>query len=112
MDDMSQINRISNLTAGPLLREGRAPGGSPAGPKWAYLGQTQTTITARSGNVPGSGTVDLWELDTSGPTLVDSLDSVDVYNLAPAAISASVWVMLLREPVSGEYFVVFEDCDA
>lgn len=67
-------------------------------------------IPARSTTTPGSGTVTIYEIDLSGPTLTATNYTETAYNLSGTAVGGSAYVVITQETASGQYVVVMEDC--
>ena len=74
-------------------------------------------ISAMSGSTPSSGTVTLYQLNSSGTLETvkdDNLSDVTVtaYNIAASAVASSTWVQIKQEMSSGIFVIDFEDCGA
>lgn len=88
---------ILSTANGPLLRY-------PGMLFEAYIAITTSTITARSGSTPGTGTakVETWNgsalADLGGPV------SFTVYSVLPAPIASGAYVNILR--IAGNYWIV------
>ena len=79
----------------------------PRGPIWSRLGQTTQTISAASGLTPGSGNVELYQFDpTNNYAMLDETLAETAYNAGPAAVPSGTFVALVREPISGQDFIV------
>ncbi len=78
------------------------------------LAYSETEITARDGTEPGSGNASVKRVTNNGTA--DAIGDLDptyemtVYNLAATAIAADKYLMLVREYISGRWFVVWEEC--
>lgn len=66
-------------------------------------------ISAASGGTPGSGSVTIQLLDTSGPSLSDG-QTVTCYSIFAAAVSGGAAIMVGRDGV-GNYWLLAEDCE-
>ena len=96
----------------------RTPRETPSVSAWlqTYIGKTDGSgITARSGTTPGSGTVTLYKINSSG-TLETWKDKADAditktcYNLSSEAVGASAYVVMMQDLLSGKLLAVWEDC--
>lgn len=68
-----------------------------------------STIAARSGTTPGSGTVTLYKCDDSTlAALTGDYSTVTAYNLAGSTVAANAYLMLMR--IGNKWWVMFEDC--
>lgn len=76
----------------------------------AYIAKNGgSTIAARSGTTPGSGTVTLYYIDSSN--VLTSLGvTVTAYNLAGSTVAADAWLQVKLESGSGKWLVDWEDC--
>src|SRR5438105_4622542 len=73
------------------------------GPIWCRMGQTSADIAALSGSTPGSGTVELYQLDpTASYVMLDTHVSETAYNLSDAIVKSGTTVVAVREPISGQ----------
>mgnify|MGYP006908205938 CR=1 FL=1 len=70
----------------------------------SYIGKPQTSVTARSGNTPGTGFVDLWELNHSTGILAATARSQPVYNLTETAYTSTDLFGLHK--IRGRLFIV------
>lgn len=70
------------------------------------LAKTTSTITARSGTTPGSGTATVWERDSSVVAAVEFTDLVDmtIYNASTSAVSSGSYVLIHRDR-EGQWWV-------
>jgi len=69
-----------------------------------FVAKTTGTISAVSGDTPGSGTVDLHKLDNDDD-LIDLNESVTAFNLSDTSIGTDTFIGLLREHVSGKLVI-------
>jgi hypothetical protein len=67
-------------------------------------------ITARAGTTPGTGTVNVYHINSSGVLSQYNGHTETVYNLSSSAIAAGAYVQCKREYISWKWFVDFEDC--
>lgn len=74
-----------------------------------YPAITTSSISARSGSTPGSGTVTLYLLDTSQALAATSTTGVTVYSYSSAAISSGKYCWVVQDP-NGEWWVISVEC--
>lgn len=74
-----------------------------------FIGKCDSTVTARSGTTPGTGTVSLYTINGSG-TLVDTTYNVTAKNLSATATASGAYVMMKRDPFSRTFWLDMEDC--
>ena len=72
-----------------------------------YLGNVSTDISAMSSDNPGSGSVDLVMMDPDGLFLAPTGQNITVFNIFEFVVQAGDWIILVRDPGSGQYFVVY-----
>ena len=72
-------------------------------PLWTSIGKTTEVVSAAAGSLPGSGTVDRWHLDPVGLSLTNTGVSVEAYNPTGSTIASGSWVLLYRDPLSGQW---------
>lgn len=82
------------------------------GPRWPVVAKTTSTITARSGDTPGSGTATYYELVSGTLTAMTADDLVDatVYNLSTASIDSLTYVQVSPPDHNGDRWVNMESC--
>lgn len=70
------------------------------------LAKTTSSITARSGTTPGSGTATVWERNSSVVAAVEFTDLVDmtIYNASTSAVSSGSYVLIYRDR-QGQWWV-------
>lgn len=75
-----------------------------------YIGKTGGGgINARTtSNVPGSGTVTLYQFTTSGLSSTNQTETA--WNISRSAVAGDAFVQLKQEMLSGKFVVDFEDC--
>lgn len=84
--------------------------GPEKGP-WCLIGVVGAGgITARAGTTPGTGTVNVYHINSSGVLSQYNGHTETVYNLSSSAIAAGAYVQCKREYISWKWFVDFEDC--
>jgi hypothetical protein len=68
-----------------------------------------STSSGTKGNqpIPGAGMAEIWIMDFVALDLTDTTFSLPVYNLFPIKVYAGDWIVLCRDPGSGQYFCVF-----
>ncbi len=98
--DATSGMEMSSSSGGSVIRYN----GTLAGSQLAKNGGS--TIGARSGTTPGSGTVTLYQL--VGTTLTSTTVTVTAYNLSTTAIAANAYLVLTK--VDGKWIAVWEDC--
>lgn len=93
---------IVTTAFGPLLRL--------AGPLFGvYIVVTTSTITARSGNSPGSGTAKLQTWDGSVMADIPGPINFTVYNISSSAtIASGKYCIVLR--ISNAYWIITAEC--
>lgn len=81
-----------------------------------YLAKTDGSgITARSGTTLGSGTVTLYQTNSSHQlaTWNDAAGNPitkTAYNMSTTAVAANAYVVVMQELLSGKLIAVWEDC--
>lgn len=80
-------------------------------PVWIYIAKSTTEIEAIEGNTPGKGKAKLYELDLKEETLdPKALEPITVYNTTCHYVPAGSWILLRRDPYSGNYFLDYYEC--
>lgn len=74
-----------------------------------YAGQASGSISARSGSTLGTGTVNLYYIDSSGAWTTTGA-SVPVYNIAASATALNAYVTIKRLAGSDKWVLDMEDC--
>ena len=91
-----------NLLPKPPLRTPRQLG--------VYVGKVKTTITARSGTTPGTGTADLFSATTVLAQAIartgDDLVAITVHSLLTSSVAVGEYVVLQQDQLSGKYWVL------
>jgi hypothetical protein len=92
------------LVPAPTGRRGRYPigGGSPG-----QVAKVKTTITARSGQTAGTGTV-TFQVPGDGNVYADGADDIPVKNPYASSLAVGKWVTVVRAP--GGWTVFGADC--
>ena len=104
---------VRRVLAEPGRRRERVPASSTGAMYIAKVGGS--AMGARSTDTPGSATVTLQRIDSTGD-LSDQLAedgtavTVTAHNLSVSTVAADGYVMLLQCQLSGYYWVVWEDC--
>ncbi len=93
---------VISTASGPLLR-------------WAgqtlslYVAKTTSSITARSGDTPGTGTVSLQSYSTSDNALADMSLSRDVFNFSGGdPIDSGLYCIVIQ--IAGVYWLASVEC--
>lgn len=70
------------------------------------LAKTTSTISARSGTTPGSGTATVWERDSSVVAAVEFTDLVDmtIYNASTSTVASGSYILIHRDR-AGQWWV-------
>jgi len=111
----TEVRKLANLTVTSPLTMSKGTSGiilgsqASAGSGWR-IAKADSSIAAMSGSNPGSGTVSLYDVDSSTGALTDSTDNETAYNIAGSAVISGAWIMIRRESASGLWFLDFEDC--
>lgn len=105
------INRMA-LTGGAGVNIQSTSNGTMISVPGKYVGYpaiTTSSISARSGATPGSGTVTLYLLSTAGALTATGTTSVTVYSYASTAISSGKYCWVVQDP-NGEWWVISVEC--
>ena len=115
------LNRVAEMAekaaliqANPPLAIVSTPGGpllNYAGPVFQpYIAVTTSTITARSGGTPGSGTVKIQTWNGSALADLGGPVSVTVYNISASTntIASGKYCIIMK--IAGAYFIVTAEC--
>ena len=73
-----------------------------------FAGLTSGAISARSGSTPGTGTVELYALDTSN-NLADQNTSLPVFNFSSGAIASGKYCWI-EEDLDNHFWVISAEC--
>jgi hypothetical protein len=78
-----------------------------------YIAVVETTITARSGTTPGTGTASLRYMPGAATTISNypsTADVVTVKNVAASSVAVGKYIVVAQEAASWQYVVILEDC--
>lgn len=105
-DDATRIKRCVQAYEGGKLTPGYQgqPRPLPA-PVETWIAQSTSTITAFSGSTLGSGSAELYSINTTSGSMVDQSLNITVWNLSQTTISSGTNLLLSRDPISGGFCV-------
>jgi hypothetical protein len=96
-------------------RRGIAITAIPPTPNVGWLAKSTSTFNIASGTTPGSGTLDLYYIDDTGPTATSTGDSVNAYTMVTKAqtsgkaINSGQWCWV-EQDIFGTYFAAPLEC--